>query len=197
MEGILRKSLLRVAPIVFALAACGAPEEPAEDVTLDESAAIEEAAAEPRQAMAALTTADGQSVGTAVATQASGSVMITLEAMNMPPGPHGVHVHEVGMCEAPGFQTAGGHWNPTDQAHGLENPAGQHAGDMANLEIGEDGTGSLEYTLQGGADFAGLTEGDGSAFIIHSGRDDQVTDPSGDSGERIACGVFTLAGTDS
>ena len=116
-------------------------------------------------------------------------IMISLNAEGIPQGQHGVHIHTTGTCEAPNFESAGGHWNPTNQQHGLDDPAGQHAGDMPNLEIEEDGRGTLEYTLRGGT-FDGLLDEDGSAFIIHSTADDQVTDPSGNSGDRIACGVF-------
>lgn len=94
-----------------------------------------------------------------------------------------------GKCDAPKFESAGGHWNPTGAKHGLEDPAGQHAGDMPNLVVGEDGRGTLSYELQG-ATFEGLLDSDGSAMVIHASVDDQKTDPSGNSGDRIACGIF-------
>jgi len=142
------------------------------------------------QAVASLQNAEGQPVGTATATVSGDVVNITVAVQNVPAGQHGVHVHMVGRCDAPSFESAGGHWNPTEQTHGLEGPEGQHAGDMPNLAVGADGTGSLDYQLQGGATFAGLMDADGSAFVIHAGQDDQQTDPSGESGGRIACGVF-------
>ncbi len=173
--------------LTFALAGCGSPEttEPAEAP----SPAPAPAPAGATGAVAMLQTADGTAAGRAAASDAGGQVMISLTVEGLPPGEHGVHVHTTGRCDAPTFETAGGHWNPTSQQHGLEDPAGQHAGDMPNLTVGPDGRGTLEYRLEGGS-FAGLFDADGSAFVVHSGADDQRTDPSGDSGDRIACGVF-------
>ena len=172
------------------LAACGgndAAEEPAADGMAMEDGAATGAG---ETATATLLTADGEEVGTVTATGSAGGITIDVSAMNMPEGLHGVHVHTVGSCDD-GFAAAGGHWNPDESMHGLEGDDGQHAGDMPNLEIGADGTGSLTYMLSMSATFAGLMDEDGSAFIVHAGEDDQTTDPSGDSGDRIACGVFT------
>lgn len=181
----MRKITMSAAVLVLGLAACGSP-EPADETT-DETAMETPA---PAQAVATLQTADGAQVGTATATETPDGVKISVNAMNMPPGEHGVHVHMTGTCEGPDFTSAGGHWNPEDKQHGLENADGQHAGDMPNLDVDDNGTGTLEYTLKGGATFAGLMDEDGSAFMVHEGEDDQMTDPSGDSGSRIACGVF-------
>ena len=171
--------------LTFALAGCGSPEttEPAE------APAPAPAPAEAARAVAMLQTADGTAAGSAAASAAGDQVMISLAVQDLPPGDHGVHVHVTGRCDAPGFESAGGHWNPTNATHGLEDPQGQHAGDMPNLTVGQDGRGTLEYQLEGGG-FDGLFDADGSAFIVHAGVDDQRTDPSGDSGDRIACGVF-------
>lgn len=190
----MRKSLIPVTIFTLGLAACGSPDTAEEPVT---EAAMDDNAVAPMEVRAMLMTADGQEAGTATAMPSGDTVAITFEGMNLPAGTHGVHVHMTGTCEAPAFTSAGGHWNPTDQAHGLEDPDGQHAGDMPNLEVGEDGTGSIEYTLAGGATFDGLMDADGSAFIVHAGEDDQMTDPSGDSGDRIACGVFEAAQADA
>lgn len=188
----MRKTLIPAAAILtLGLAACGSP-EPA-DEGVEDMAAEDTASQGPTQAVAMLMTADGQEVGTATATGSAGGVTIQLEAMNMPPGMHGVHVHETGSCE-PDFSAAGGHWNPDNSSHGLEEPEGQHAGDMPNLEVGDDGSGSLSYMLAMSATMEGLLDSDGSAFIVHAGEDDQTTDPSGDSGDRIACGVFEADG---
>ena len=92
-------------------------------------------------------------------------------------------------CDAPRFESAGGHWNPADKEHGLENPKGQHAGDMPNLTIDADGRGTLSYSLKG-ATIEGIRDADGSALVVHKLPDDQKTDPSGNSGDRLACGVF-------
>lgn len=140
-------------------------------------------------ALAPLKNSNGIAVGRASAREAAGGLRITIDATGMPPGTHGAHVHTTGRCDAPGFMTAGGHWNPTGTMHGTLNPAGPHQGDLPNLVIGADGRGTLGITIPG-ATLAGLLEGDGSAIIIHEKIDDLMTDPSGNSGGRIACGVF-------
>ena len=141
------------------------------------------------KAEAALKTAAGADAGRAVAQEADGGLRVTVEVVGVSPGAHGVHVHTTGKCEAPEFTTAGGHWNPTAHKHGLENPEGPHAGDMPNLTIGADGRGSLTFMLPAGT-YEGLLDEDGAAFVVHAGPDDLKTDPSGNSGGRIACGVF-------
>lgn len=140
-------------------------------------------------AVASLKTAAGADAGTATVTNRDGTLSLSLRVKGIPPGRHGAHVHMVGKCEGPAFASAGGHWNPTQHKHGLENPQGQHAGDMPNLTVAADGTGTLAYPLRN-ATRDGLLDGDGSAMVIHAGVDDQMTDPSGNSGDRIACGVF-------
>lgn len=186
----MRMIILPATLLTLGLGACGSPDTV--DNTADGMSAEAPLPTEtPSTATAQLANADGAAAGSVTVTaDASGALLLLLNVENVEPGEHGVHVHMTGLCEGPDFSSAGGHWNPTDAAHGLESPDGQHAGDMPNLEVGEDGTGTLEYTLGGGATFEGLLDEDGSAFIIHAGPDDQVTDPSGDSGDRIACGVF-------
>ena len=142
-----------------------------------------------RQSTAELRTAEGSAAGTATARSVDGGILVALTVEGLPPGQHGVHVHMVGSCGAPSFESAGSHWNPTNRQHGLETPAGQHAGDMPNLLVDEGGRGTLEYRLEGGG-FEGLLDDDGSALVVHASADDQRTDPSGNSGGRIACGVF-------
>lgn len=143
-------------------------------------------------AVAVLRTAAGAEVGRAVVSPDGGGVRVLVQGVNMPAGIHGVHVHTTGRCDAPDFTTAGGHWNPTAMQHGTRNPAGPHAGDMPNLTVGEDGRGSVAITLPSGS-MAGLMDADGSAFVVHAAADDLTTDPSGNSGARIACGVFVAA----
>ena len=144
-------------------------------------------------ATADLRDASGRAMGTATATQAGDAIRIRIDGMNMPAGAHGAHVHMTGQCTAPGFESAGGHWNPTGADHGKDNPAGMHKGDLPNILIGTNGGGTLEYSIpdagvsgSGGA----MLDADGAAMVIHAGPDDYRTDPSGNSGARIACGVF-------
>lgn len=141
------------------------------------------------RAQADLRTPAGEDVGKAVAEEIDGAIRVIVEAKGLPKGPHGTHVHAVGKCDAPDFASAGGHWNPTAHQHGKENPAGPHAGDMPNLNVGDSGADRTIFTLPGGT-FEGLLDQDGAALVIHAGEDDYKTDPSGNSGGRIACGVF-------
>jgi len=147
----------------------------------------------PSKATAEFKTAVGETIGNATLTQnADGSVLVQVKVRGLPQGVHGIHIHSVGAC-APDFAAAGAHYNPMSKQHGFDNPAGPHAGDLPNLNIGADGTGSLDFTttmvtLTPGA--ATVFDADGSAFIIHAYTDDQKTDPAGNSGLRIACAVL-------
>jgi Cu-Zn family superoxide dismutase len=145
-------------------------------------------------ATAALQDAQGASVGTATLEEGESGVRISLQLTGLPEGTHGFHIHQVGQCTAPGFESAGPHFNPTSRQHGLENPQGPHAGDMENVEVAAGGTAQLavdndRVTLGEGAN--SLLDADGSAIVLHAQADDNVTDPSGNSGDRIACGVIT------
>lgn len=140
-------------------------------------------------AVAMLRTSAGADAGRATATEVSGGLRFTVDVKDMPPGTHGVHAHTTGRCDAPGFETAGPHWNPTAMKHGTMNPQGPHQGDVPNLIIDSGGRGTVAATIPG-ATMAGLLDADGAAFVVHAGPDDLKTDPSGNSGGRIACGVF-------
>ncbi len=141
------------------------------------------------RAQADLRTPAGVDVGKAVAEEVDGAIRVIVETHGLPKGAHGTHVHAVGKCEAPDFASAGGHWNPTAHQHGKENPMGPHAGDMPNLQVGDNGSDRTIFTLPGGT-YEGLLDQDGAALVVHAGPDDYKTDPSGNSGGRIACGVF-------
>ncbi|HVI98690.1 MAG TPA: superoxide dismutase family protein [Sphingomonas sp.] len=142
-------------------------------------------------AVAMLKTADGKDAGSATVTEANGGLQVSVTAANWPEGTHGVHIHTTGKCDAPKFESAGGHWNPTDAHHGINNPESPkpHEGDLPNMEIGADGAGTLTATIPG-ATMASLLDSDGAAFVVHAKADDLKSDPSGNSGDRIACGVF-------
>lgn len=187
-----------LAAIALGTTACGGTTTPlpnvAEPAVTNEALPIENEAlgndaAVAGGAIATLRKADGTAAGSATATPSADGVAITVSVNGIPAGPHGVHVHMTGKCEGPKFETAGGHWNPASTQHGLDNPKGSHAGDMPNLTVADDGSGNLNYTLKG-ATMAQLLDADGAAFVVHAGEDDQKTDPSGNSGDRIACGVF-------
>jgi Cu-Zn family superoxide dismutase len=140
-------------------------------------------------ATAILRTASGAEVGTVTATAMGDGVHVVVNAAGMPPGVHGAHIHTTGKCDAPDFASAGGHWNPTAAKHGTMHGPG-HAGDLPNLTIAADGTGSLDAHSSSGT-LAAMLDADGAAFVVHASADDMMTDPSGNSGARIACGVFS------
>ena len=136
--------------------------------------------------------ADGSWAGVATISQRRDGVFLSLTAEAPAAGTYGMHLHAVGKCEAPDFTSAGPHWNPNMKQHGRDNLMGAHFGDLPNVEAASDRKVTLEYKL---ADFmlsgpAGLLDADGGAFVIHEKADDYQTDPSGNSGKRILCGVF-------
>jgi len=138
--------------------------------------------------------ANNESYGNAYFEEEDNGVKVTLALSGLPAGTHGTHIHAVGKCEAPKFESAGPHFNPTNKEHGTLNPKGYHLGDLPNLEIGEDGTVDLTFlaegvTLQKDAGNS-LLNGEGTALVIHESADDYKTDPAGNSGTRIACGVI-------
>jgi Cu-Zn family superoxide dismutase len=127
-------------------------------------------------------------------TQTANGVKIDVNISRIPPGMHAFHVHAVGKCEVPDFKSAGGHFNPAGKQHGKDNPNGPHAGDMLNFEAGADGTAKFStvnatVSLDEGAN--SLFHEGGSALVIHEKADDYKTDPAGNAGNRIACGVIT------
>lgn len=142
-----------------------------------------------RVATATLTTAAGKDVGKVTVREEEGGLSVAVTVRDLPPGMHGAHLHTVGKCDAPDFASAGGHWNPTGMKHGSMNPQGPHEGDMPNLMVGADGTGKLIAKIPG-ASFDTLMDADGAAMVVHAGPDDLKTDPSGNSGARLACGVL-------
>jgi len=136
--------------------------------------------------------ADGRLAARAMVWQGEAGLEVRVQAQGLEPGHYGVHLHAVGRCEGPGFESAGPHWNPSGRQHGRLNPQGHHLGDLDNLDVDENGAGRLEFTIAGGSTSGegGLLDADGAALVIHAGPDDYRTDPSGNSGARIACGVF-------
>lgn len=148
----------------------------------------------PEKAKASLTNSQGQKVGEAQFEETTHGVKITLKVENLPPGVHAFHIHEKGLCDPPDFMTAGAHFNPFGKKHGLKSPEGPHAGDLPNLVVGADGKETLEaiashVTLKPGKN--SLFHPGGTSLVIHAGPDDYTTDPAGNAGARIACGVIT------
>jgi superoxide dismutase, Cu-Zn family len=146
---------------------------------------------------ASLVSSSGAVLGTVRVFSEPTGVLLRINASGLPAGVHGVHVHTTGRCDAPGFTTAGGHWNPTMRKHGHRNPAGFHGGDLGNLGAGADGkivAGLLvpgaRLTAANYGDGPVLRDADGAAVVIHAKADDEMTDPSGNSGDRIACAVL-------
>lgn len=137
--------------------------------------------------------AQGKSVGTATIWDEKEGVGIQLNLMGLPPGEHALHFHQNASCEAPDFKSAGPHFNPEGKKHGLQNPEGHHAGDMNNFTVGENGkakyrTQNKDVTLGAGSN--SLFSNGGTAIVIHAKADDMKTDPAGNAGDRIACGVI-------
>jgi Cu-Zn family superoxide dismutase len=145
-------------------------------------------------AKAVLKAADGKEVGTVVLTETKGGVRLKVTVNDLTPGEHGFHIHAVGKCEPP-FTSAGPHFNPNEKKHGLRSREGHHAGDMNNLKIPKNGKltrtiTNKDVTLEKGKPNSLFHDG-GTAIVIHAGPDDQLSDPAGNSGDRIACGVVT------
>src|SRR6476661_202705 len=141
-----------------------------------------------------LVNASGRSIGTVRAWQTAGGVSFRIDASGLPHGIHGIHVHAVGRCDPPDFASAGPHWNPLGRKHGLANPMGPHGGDLPNVTVAANGVLGDTVTLSGASLTAtgpgALLDADGAALVIHAAADDNLTDPSGNSGTRIACAVL-------
>ena len=138
----------------------------------------------------ALVNPAGQSVGSVRMWATPGGVTFRIHATGLPHGNHAIHVHSEGRCDPPSFDSAGPHWNPSGAKHGFNNPAGPHGGDMPNVTVAANGVLSEAVSLAG-ASFASLLDADGAALVLHTAPDDYATDPGGNSGDRIACGVIS------
>ena len=142
-------------------------------------------------ATAILRGTDGSERGRAVITLVGDAMRLTINVTGLTPGERGLHIHTVGRCDPPEFTTAGPHWNPANKLHGRNNPMGAHSGDLPNIEIGATGEGGVTADLAGS--LSELLDADGASIIVHAAADDYRTDPSGNSGARVLCGVFTAS----
>ena len=177
----MNKSLTCAAAALIALGACARDDRAVEPASSEAPAAI------------ALQDPGGRQLANGSVIEESGGVRVRVEAAGLVSGTYAVHLHQTGLCAPPDFQSAGPHWNPTGRQHGRLNPMGPHLGDLPNLNVGADGAGSVEFVVPGaslGRGSRGLSDEDGTALVVHAGPDDYRTDPSGNSGARLACGVI-------
>ena len=193
---------LAIVAAALALGACSKNGAPVDNAAMVNDVTVGDAVADNAMANGAMagvpqsvafTGGDGALLGSVMVSEDPGGLVMNVSAIAMPAGVHGIHLHEKGLCEGPKFASAGAHWNPGAKQHGRDNPAGPHVGDLANLTVAADGTAKSSIPVAGVKTASGammLADADGTALVVHAKPDDYKTDPSGDSGDRIACAVL-------
>ena len=198
----LRHVALFATAAAMALAACSRDDGAAREAAAGDEAVVDNATgnnamidgnAIGTMQSANFASGDGAALGSVSFSDGAGGTTLSVKASGMPAGVHGIHLHEKGLCDGPKFESAGGHWNPASKKHGRDNPQGAHLGDLANLEVGGAGTATVGFTVAGAKLSSGanmLADADGTSIVVHAKPDDYKTDPSGNSGDRIACAVI-------
>jgi Cu-Zn family superoxide dismutase len=187
--------LIAAVSAVALISACQKPAEPAANdmATANDMGAMNEAAPAATAQSAQLMDAGGKAIGTVEMSEDASGLTLKVTAAGLPAGTHGVHLHEKGMCEGPKFESAGAHWNPMTKQHGRDNPMGAHLGDLANMDATDGAEATSTYQVAGvtmGGTGNALADADGTSLVVHAKADDYKTDPSGNSGDRIACAVL-------
>ncbi len=177
---------------IVAVAGCTPADNRAADTLATDGASAAATAAAPATFSAEVRDARGVTLGSLAVTEGEGGVSLSGMLHGVAPGEHAIHIHTAGSCEGPDFASAGDHWNPENREHGTDNPKGPHAGDLSNLTVGADSMATIQQVTPGGMlqGENGVMDADGAAVVVHQGADDYRTDPSGNSGDRIACGVL-------
>ncbi len=179
---------------VAVLAACAGGDQGGRDTTTPTISAGADTgiAGGSAAARAQMRNASGRELGTLTLTDSAQTIVVSGRLAGLQPGQRAIHLHMAGRCDAP-FESAGGHWNPTNRQHGTQNPQGPHHGDLPNITVAADSTATVNVVTPGGMlrGSNGLLDADGAAVVIHAGTDDNRSDPAGNAGERVACGVIS------